>query len=444
MVRWAAAVGVLWVYLLLFAIAPVPGAEKTTLDRYGGWTVTTRAATGWFRVGREKAGWWLVTPAGHRFLSVGVSNVSYAPDTVQGTDHSPYREAASKKYGRQGKWAEAVVKRLREWGFNTVGAWSDPATWKNEMPYTVILDLGRQVRWQKGSTFPDVFAPTFEPAVRRAARRTCGPLANDPWLIGYFTDNELRWGPDWRNPDSLFVEFLHLDDRAPGRRALLEFLGNRYLTIGELNEEWGTDYASFEEIGRVPQVGAHISEADQDDFLRLAAQRYFKITEAAIRAVDEHHLILGCRFAGYAPRPVLEVMREHVDVVSLNHYDAQPPKAVLREIYRVTGRPVIITEFSFRARDSGLPNTRGAGITVDTQQERAQHFERYVRELMQLPMVVGYHWFEHADEPAEGRFDGENSNYGLVNIQDAPYELLVETVARVNRTIYRITGRRAE
>jgi len=46
--------------------------------------------------------------------------------------------------------------------------------------------------------------------------------------------------------------------------------------------------------------------------------------------------------------------------------------------------------------------------------------------------VVGYHWFEHADEPAEGRFDGENSNYGLVNIRDEPWSILVARAVAVN------------
>ena len=78
----------------------------------------------------------------------------------------------------------------------------------------------------------------------------------------------------------------------------------------------------------------------------------------------------------------------------------------------------MITEFSFKAMDSGLPNTRGAGAPVETQEDRAYHFEQYVTEFMRLPYAVGFHWFEYADEPAEGRFDGENSNYGLVNIKD--------------------------
>ena len=83
----------------------------------------------------------------------------------------------------------------------------------------------------------------------------------------------------------------------------------------------------------------------------------------------------------------------------------------------------------------GLPNTKGAGLPVATQEDRARHFTNYVQGLLDLPYAVGYHWFEHADEPAEGRFDGENCNYGLVNIKDQPWEVLVTQMAKVNESI---------
>jgi len=418
-------------------------AEEPPASPYGGWKEAKSPATGWFRTAQEDDRWWLVDPAGHKFLSVGVNHVSYTADTIQDTNRSPYREAVSQKYGGSQKWGEEAVKRLRGWGFNTIGAWSDPVTWRQRTPYTVILDFARQVRWREGQSFPDVFAPIFEQSARRAAQRACRPLAGDPWLIGYFTDNELHWGPDWRTGDSLLVEFLRLPDRSPGRQAVLRFLRGRYLTIDELNEDWGTEYESFQQIGRSPQAGARIPQQDEDDFLRIVADRYFTVTREAIRSVDPNHLILGCRFAGGVPKPVLQAMKDHVDVVSLNHYDLHAPKALLREIHQIAERPVIITEFSYRARDSGLPNTKGAGAVVDTQQDRAESFERYVRELAALPMVVGYHWFEHADEPAEGRFDGEDSNYGLVNIEDDPYQALVEAMTKVNEAIYEAAARGA-
>jgi agarase len=51
---------------------------------------------------------------------------------------------------------------------------------------------------------------------------------------------------------------------------------------------------------------------------------------------------------------------------------------------------------------------------------------------MSIPGAVGYHWFEWVDEPKEGRFDGEDSNYGLVNINDKPYEDFVNAAKATN------------
>jgi hypothetical protein len=46
--------------------------------------------------------------------------------------------------------------------------------------------------------------------------------------------------------------------------------------------------------------------------------------------------------------------------------------------------------------------------------------------------LSGYHWFEPADQPKEGRFDGQNSNCGIVDIKDEPCLPLVEMMAEVN------------
>jgi hypothetical protein len=57
--------------------------------------------------------------------------------------------------------------------------------------------------------------------------------------------------------------------------------------------------------------------------------------------------------------------------------------------------------------------------------------------------VVGYHWFEHADQPAEGRFDGENSNFGTVTIEDNVYAELTEAMTRLNAAAEQIHAKAA-
>jgi agarase len=79
-----------------------------------------------------------------------------------------------------------------------------------------------------------------------------------------------------------------------------------------------------------------------------------------------------------------------------------------------------------------LPNTNGAGPLVPTEAQRAAAYQRYVTAALSKPAIVGLHWFEHADQPAEGRFDGENSNFGIVTINDDVYEKLTQVMKSVN------------
>jgi agarase len=135
---------------------------------------------------------------------------------------------------------------------------------------------------------------------------------------------------------------------------------------------------------------------------------------------------------------VIAAAGRHLDVISFNCYALDATNVI--DAYAVAEKPCLISEFAFRGADSGLPNTRGAGPMVPTQRERAASFTRYVTAALQKPTVVGYHWFEHADQPADGRFDGENSNYGTVTIEDEVYVELTDTMMRVNEAAERIHG----
>jgi agarase len=150
------------------------------------------------------------------------------------------------------------------------------------------------------------------------------------------------------------------------------------------------------------------------------ADRYFALTAAAIKAADPNHLVLGCRFAIPPPKPVIEAAGWHLDVISFNCYDSEPTAAL--DAYATVGKPCLIR----------LPNTDGAGPKVATQAERAAGFRRYVTRALHCRALVGYRWFEHADQPAEGRFDGENSNFGRVTIEDRVYDELTREMPAVN------------
>jgi len=334
-----------------------------------------------------------------------------------------------------------------------------------------ILDLGagfvrhRQQgaeAWLQG-IFPDVFDPEFEVYCRERAAERCGPLKEDPSILGWFTDNELRWGADWRGTDELLTLFLNLPVGSPGREAAGSLLRERYGEFAKFNEVWRTGLGSWAELGEAAKVVApHVRKAvyaqnegeerrlnecepgraafvaDCEAFLEQLAERYFRITHEAIRAVDPNHLNFGSRFAYVPPGPVRAAAARYLEVISFNCYQVDPRETVRR--YAVLGRPMIIGEFTFRAADVGLPNSTGAGPRVETQADRADGFERYVRWLLEEPGVVGYHWFQHSDQPKEGRFDGEDSNYGVVNGRDEVYGELTRRMAEVNAQAERWHG----
>jgi len=77
---------------------------------------------------------------------------------------------------------------------------------------------------------------------------------------------------------------------------------------------------------------------------------------------------------------------------------------------------------------------RTSSVT-ETQADRAAAFAEYSRTYQAVPWIVGHHWFAWVDQPAEGRFDGEDNNWGLVSEADVPYAAVTEEMARVHPEI---------
>ena len=138
-------------------------------------------------------------------------------------------------------------------------------------------------------------------------------------------------------------------------------------------------------------------------FLRLAAERYFSATTAAIRRADPNHMVLGCRFAGGPSGihpAVMVIAGKYCDIVSFNHYpwadldqgivvDSRSNPVPVTNLYGAAHdrakKPLLLTEWSFPALDAGMPCTHGAGQRFYTQSERVQASELYARTLLSLP-----------------------------------------------------------
>jgi agarase len=360
---------------------------------------TPLPATGYFTTAHVDGRWFFVTPTGQPFFSTGVDHVTSDPDTDQTTGQCPYCETIQSQYPSTSAWVTATVAQLRSWGFNSLGPFSDDSEFAGQMPYTVQLSMASGDDW---------FAPSFVTNAGEEAATQVAPLADDPNLIGWYTDSELTWGPDITNGNTELQDYLDLPAGSPGLAVAQQYVGR------------------------------------PNQFLYALATRYFQVTTAAIRLYDPHHLILGVKAEGqYISRQLLEAASRYVNVFSIDDYALTPGDAhfihVLWPGYlRVTPTfanfekyakiPIMVAEYSFIGETPQTPDTvPGVYAVYPTQAARAQAYAGYIAPLYEdAPWVVGDEWFEYVDEPQGGRVpDGENNNFGLVDVENQPYDDLV-------------------
>ena len=449
---------------------PANAPEPADRDEYGGWTAGPQPeATGWFRAEKVDGNWWLVTPGGHLFWSTGMDCVGSSQWGPIGGRESlftylPGPDDPLRKYGGEGaenidfykmnlhrKYGEdyysehlgTTRRRLRAWGFNTVGNWADWDCYRDlRIPYTAPTHTGGgptfQGAWREIS---DVYDPAFAQAAEKNITGAANTFGEDPYCIGYFVDNELPWGHwkgDARYP--IAINALKLTGDHPVKRAFTRLLREKHGTVDALNQAWGTETESWEQLRDGP-VDVPDMAAAQPDLAMLVtdyAERYFSVVAGLVKRHAPNQLYLGPRFAVTTPE-VLEVAARHCDVLSFNIYGKAENLLTYAENFAHVDMPVLIGEFHFGALDRGM--FHGGLVPVPTQEDRGLQYSAYIRTALEQPWCVGAHWFQYIDEPLTGRFDGENYNIGFVSVTDTPYPELVKHATETNAAIYELRGR---
>jgi hypothetical protein len=384
---------------------------------------------------------WCFVQGDRPFFSWGVTTVIPVDWPPKERPDRGHYDGLQAHQGNEAMWAKAVADRLASWGFNTLGAWADTSI--QQQPSLYFTQMASFGGWS-GNRLIDVFSQPFADAIDEVGRREIAPLAHEPRLLGWFTNNELNWHGEHGWPEdpnqSLLEKYLALASESAGRTRLLawlrEYFGGDFSRFRDAFDTTASDWAGLEQVRTLKPHRFRLAQRTKYAWAGEVAERYFSLSEAAIRRHDPKHLILGCRFAGSAMTPVAQAQARHCDVLSINVYskEGSAPIEMLDRLYALTGKPIMITEFSWRAMEnrSGCANSRGADVTVPTQHDRAQRADRFVRAVMARPYLLGLHWFQHHDEPANGRFDGEDSNYGLVDHHDRPYEELTGVFTRLS------------
>jgi len=129
----------------------------------------------------------------------------------------------------------------------------------------------------------------------------------------------------------------------------------------------------------------------------------------------------------------------YCDIVSFNVYRRTVDR------YRMTADvdvPLLIGEFSFWGLDRGKFNRGGLSLeAMEDQTDRAEAYRGFVRSMLRNPRIVGCHYFKYMDQATTGRMDGENFQFGFVDIADTPYVETVEAASVIGGRLYEYRAR---
>ena len=390
-----------------------------------------RGHEGYWRVGQTQDGvWWFLSPQNRTEFLNGVTTVQPAlrGRDPRGSDYLSHDWDGRLEEPSLSRWANLTVERVQSLGFKSLGAWCNPALHQCPVPMTQDLNVWHWVPYDAR-----LFSPDWRSNAETAIRDQAAPLRENRNLIGYYIDNELNWDEDAVGPR---VYFDQLPAEDPNRREVVRVIRDTWPTVGAFNRDWNTTFRDWSELERHPKlpVGAKSGyEVLQDRWLTHFATAYFRITTDLIHKYDPNHLILGCRYRGWAPPEVPRGARGFTDAQSLNYYasDALLDADTFRTISEQSGQPLIISEYSFHALDgrSGNRNLSNFPALVPDQSARAAGYRQMTSRLARVPFVIGADWFQWMDEPGSGRLgDGEDANMGVVDVHDHPYESLTDAI----------------
>ncbi len=427
-------------------------------------------ATGRFRTEKVNGKWFLITPEGNLFWSLGVNAVGlYQPTPISKREHY-FEDIKGKKYTRFSKQTRLIFKepyhtfcfewrnmewkygndwrnlygmivdtRARKWGVNTLGCWAQSFVTKNSnIPFMHTANSSIRVRIKSKHKLdahwvdvPDFFEEGFRERTIKNIAAAKARISN-PNCIGTFVDNELPW----QNENlKLARGILGTSSTQPAKIKFAELLKQKYETIEALNKAWKSTYESWDNFLAVDSFFPK-TKASEADMLKIEEEyyrRYFNTCRDAIKQADANALYISCRFAWGNPL-VYKIATEYCDIVAYNRYKASVENLTHPE--GAVDKPIIIGEYHFGNQDRGV---FGGGLRpCKTMKGRIKANRHYVYSALDNPYIVGVHWFRWADQITSGRQnDGENFSCGMVDICDTPQYDFVMSVRKLSKKMYK-------
>lgn len=449
-----------------------------------------RGSAGFFRVGQDTLGrWWFITPDNRPFVYRGVTSINRA-GTMGGRRavDGEYAQTVDRSYSTRDDFARAQVRRLRQWGFNALGAWCTDEFYDLQvdgqvMPYTEILEFGYVGPniVGDGIWLPDVFDPRWQAAADVWAEKICTPRRNGRYLVGYFTDNELTWAQPSEealaaqaDPDAppvdprrmyLLQHCLTLPADSGSFKAAWAFVSRRYGgDMGKLGEAWGVRIVDSGSIRRLNPGATAIIVGDgtvHPNRIRAAqAAQAQPGAPANSRTAVRRPTLINSRaylrdqaewsrlFAEQYFRRSAEAIRK----ADPNHlilgcrFGGPPGPDILAAmkpqwvdvVSANNYRPNFRQRMDIYYQGTGLPVLNGEfayhsghfSTRGRTPEGMARMGATALEELFTHPAVVGYTWYRWVQ--SGGPEVGRGLSCGLVHIDDQPRKVHIDTLTAIH------------
>lgn len=305
--------------------------------------VAARAQSGFYRLGQINGRATLLNPGGIAVV-LRAKNDLRLPGELSPADVD----------GR----AQQIIGTLRRDSFNAIGPGSDAALWHRGLPYIEALALSGQLASEQGNSVVDVYAERFRQQVQELVAIAVRPRLQDHSLIGYMSDNGLRWAPN-RKPEILLDSYLALPwtGADAGRQHVVDYLRERYgSNIAALRAAWHVKARDFTTLQPLAKPNGAVARDAAGFSVRVLA-RYLSIIAAAVHRDDPNHLFLGANLTFAVNAPMGSIWSIG-DIASVELQPGQKPEAIAAALAKITRHPLLL-ELTACGSGASLPNVVG-------------------------------------------------------------------------------------
>ena len=330
-------------------------------------------------------------------------------------------------------WMAQVVKDHKDYGFNTIPFHRQlniPDEYFEELEIfyfgkikTGIIHANRVKNLSPDGKFPDVFSDEFRNKADRTAKNYCSKHKNNKYLLGY-TYEDLpayefnMYKQAHRRNKKGFVyhpwvaDIINKKGMTKGKKVWLSILKDNYRSVEEVAANYNIDLKKWEDIASISIWPEPVNKekwlVDQEEMNKHILDHWHRINRESILKYDPNHLIFGdklfCHGKGY-PDWVFEIVGKYVDVLLIQDYEMLKPSHIeeLKRYHNLSKKPVLNGDasYAFTVEEQNASK----GLQVESHAAVGEEYTTYLKGIMNLPFMVGWHNCGYLEQWTGGRLD---------------------------------------